>query len=223
MLHNWFTDVPKSAVNQLVIRQFKTNETFIRKNQLSDRILIILDGICNVINQTDNGAEIITLRLAKGDLIGVSEQVLHSMRYIASIKSCTPLIATELDTETFNNWLHHYPKFIDFVIKNLVTRLHYTADFSANCQSSTSKVNLAKYLIDRYNFEVSASACPENAAVTIHETHEMISHFLGIHTRTLERHIYAFKQEGLISTDKGKVSISPAQYQALIQYAASNL
>ena len=33
----------------------------------------------------------------------------------------------------------------------MVTQLHYTADFSANFQTSASKINLAKYLIDRYN------------------------------------------------------------------------
>lgn len=33
----------------------------------------------------------------------------------------------------------------------LVTRLHYTADFSTNCQTSASKINLVKYPIDRYN------------------------------------------------------------------------
>lgn len=133
MLCSWFTDIPESAIHQLIIRQFETNETFIRKNQLSDRVLIILDGICNVINQNDNGTEVITLKLTKGDLIGVSEQMLHSMRYIASIQSCTPLIAAELDTETFSSWLLQYPGFVNFVLKNLVTRLHYTADLSANC------------------------------------------------------------------------------------------
>ena len=152
-LSTWLSDIPESDINKLVIRRFEANETFIHKNQLFHHVLIILDGICNVINQTDSGAEVITLRLSQGDLIGVSEHVLHSMRYIASIKSCTQLIVAELDSQTFNNWLCSYPCFVNFVLKNLVTRLHYTADFSANCQSSTSKINLAKYFVDRYRFE----------------------------------------------------------------------
>ena len=152
-LSTWLADIPESDINKLVIRRFEANETFIHKNQLFHHVLIILDGICNVINQTDSGAEVITLRLSQGDLIGVSEHVLHSMRYIASIKSCTQLIVAELDSQTFANWLCSYPCFVNFVLKNLVTRLHYTADFSANCQSSTSKINLAKYFVDRYRFE----------------------------------------------------------------------
>lgn len=185
--------------------------------------MIILDGICNVINRTDNGTEVITLRLSKGDLIGVSEYVLHNTRYIASLKSCTQLIVAELDSQTFNNWLCSYPCFVNFVLKNLVTRLHYTADFSANCQSSTSKINLAKYFVDRYRFELNSAVSPENETVVIHETHEIIGNFLGIHTRTVERHIRALKQDGLISTAKGKVSISQAQYQKLLRYVTSNL
>lgn len=222
-LCNWFSDIPESTINQLVIRRFEANETFICKNQIFNHVLIILDGICNVINQTDNGTEIITLRLSKGDLIGVSEHVLHSMRYIASVRSSAPLIVAELDTKEFNNWMHSYSCFVNFVLKNLVTRLHYTADFSANCQSSTSKINLAKYFIDRYSFEVNSADCPGSEPVTIYETHEMISNFLGVNTRTIERHIHALKQEGLISTVKGKVSISPAQYQELLCYVTSNL
>ena len=222
-LCGWFPDIPEAIVSQLVIRQFEANETFIYKNQIFNHVLIILDGICNVINKTDSGTEVITLRLSQGDLIGVSEHVLHSMRYIASVKSCTRLLVAELDTEEFNNWLYNYPCFVNFVLKNLVTRLHYTADLSANCQSSTSKINLAKYFMDRYSFESNSAADTGNESIVIHETHEMIGNFLGINTRTVERHIRTLKQDGLISTAKGKVSISPAQYQELLRYVTSNL
>lgn len=145
------------------------------------------------------------------------------MRYIASVKSCTPLIVAELDLSTFSDWLKSYPCFVNFVLKNLITRLHYTADFSANCQSSASKINLAKYLMDRYSFESGSDSSKSNQNIIIHETHEIIGNFLGINTRTVERHIRALKQEGLISTTKGKVSISPSQYQELLRYVTSNL
>ena len=222
-LYNWLADIPQSVINRLVIRQFEANETFIYKNQLFSHVLIILDGICNVINETDSGTEVITLRLTQGDLIGVSEQVLISMRYVASVKSCTQLIVAELDSQTFNDWLCNYPCFVNFVLKNLVTRLHYTADFSANCQSSTSKINLAKYFMDRYSFESNSAGHAGNETIIIHETHEIIGNFLGINTRTVERHIRALKQKDLISTVKGKVSVSPEQYQELLHYVASNL
>ena len=77
--------------------------------------------------------------------------------------------------------------------------------------------------MERYSFESSSAACTVNESIVIHETHEMIGNFLGINTRTVERHIRALKQEGLISTAKGKVSISPAQYQELLRYVTSNL
>ena len=222
-LHNWLADIPESTVSRLVIREFEVNETIIYKNQIFQHVLIILDGICNVINQTDSGTEVITLRLSQGDLIGVSELVLHSMRYMASVKTCTRLIAAELDTKTFHSWLYSYPCFVNFVLKNLVTRLHYTADFSANCQSSTSRINLVKYFLDRCSFESNSVTRPGNKTMLIQETHEMIGNFLGINSRTVQRHIHALKQEGLISTRKGKVSISPEQYQELLRYVTSNL
>lgn len=222
-LTSWLADIPSSEINKLVIRRFEASETLIYKGHLFNYIFIVLDGICNVINQLDNGTEIITLRLSCGDLIGVSESVLNSMRYIASVKSCTRLIVAELDNHTFGRWLSSYPCFVNFVLKNLVTRLHYTADFSANCQSSASKINLAKYFMDRCSFELTSGSPDNKACIKIQGTHEMIGNFLGINTRTVERHINALKQEGLISTVKGKVSISPSQYQELLRYVTSNL
>lgn len=222
-LTSWLADIPSSEINKLVIRQFEASETLIYKGHLFNYIFIVLDGICNVINQLDNGTEVITLRLSCGDLIGVSESVLGSMRYIASVKSCTRLIVAELDNHTFMRWLDTYPCFVNFVLKNLVTRLHYTADFSANCQSSASKINLAKYFMDRYSFELTSVSPGNKACIKIQETHEMIGNFLGVNTRTVERHINALKQEGLISTVRGKVSISPSQYQELLRYVTSNL
>ncbi len=222
-LYDWLAGIPTSEIDKLVIRQFEAGETLVYKNRLFEYVFIVLDGICNVINQLDNGTEVITLRLSCGNLIGVSEIVLGSMRNIASIKACTRLLTAELETQTFWRWLENYPGFSRFVLKDLVTRLHYTADFSANCQSSASKINLAKYFMDRYNFEAASASPDSGASVKIQETHEMISNFLGINTRTIERHIRALKEEGLISTARGKVSISPSQYQELLHYVTSNL
>lgn len=222
-LRGWLADIPASEIHSLVLRQFEVNEVLVHKDQLFQQIFIVLDGICNVINQLDNGTEIITLRLSSGDLIGVSESVLGGMRYIASVKSCTTLVAAEMEAATFRRWLESYPCFVDFVLKNLVTRLHYTADLSANCQSSASKINLAKYFMDRCSFELSSVTQGSGREIIIQETHEMIGNFLGINTRTVERHIRALKQQGLINTVRGKVSISPAQYQELLHYVTSNL
>lgn len=222
-LYHWLADIPKSEIDKLVIRKFEAGETLAQKDHFFHYIFIILDGICNVINELDNGTEVITLKLSFGDLIGTSESILNSTRYIASVKSCTSLIVAELDNATFWQWLDHYPCFVRFVLKNLVTRLHYTADFSANCQSSASKINLAKYFMDRYNFEVHSTSSNSGNFVRILETHEMIGNFLGVNTRTVDRHIRSLKQDGLISTERGKVYISPSQYQELLRYVASNL
>ncbi|MCF2569876.1 winged helix-turn-helix domain-containing protein [Mediterraneibacter glycyrrhizinilyticus] len=51
----------------------------------------------------------------------------------------------------------------------------------------------------------------------------MIGTFLGISSRTVERHLHALKEDGLISTSKGKIYISPAQYQELLNLVTSNL
>lgn len=222
-LYTWLAGIPTSEIDKLVIRQFEAGEMLVYKNHLFENIFIVLDGMCNVINQLDNGTEIITLRLSCGNLVGVSESALNSMRNIASVKACTRLITAELDTRTFWRWQEHYPCFTRFVLKDLVTRLHYTADFSANCQSSASKINLAKYFMDRYNFETSSAFPDSKGSVKIQETHEMMGNFLGINTRTVERHIHALKKDGLISTEKGKVYISPSQYQELVHYVTSNL
>ena len=222
-IYHWFADIPKAEADKLIIRKFEAGEVLALKGQLFQNIFIVLDGICNVINQLDNGTEILTLKLTLGDVIGVSESVLNNMRYIASVKSCTPVVVAELSQPLFRRWLDAYPCFVNFVLKNLVTRLHYTADFSANCQTSASKINLAKYLIDRYHVELASMPSDVRSSVRIQETHEMIGTFLGISSRTVERHLRSLKSDGLINTSRGKIDISPAQYQELLNLVASNL
>lgn len=148
---------------------------------------------------------------------------MNNTRYIASVKACTPVVVAELNQPLFHRWLSSYPCFVNFVLKNLVTRLHYTADFSANCQTSASKINLAKYLIDRYNVGLNSLLPNSKSSVRIQETHEMIGTFLGISSRTVERHLHTLKEDGLISTFKAKIYISPAQYQELLNLVTSNL
>lgn len=222
-LSRWFSDIPEQEIRKLLIRQFEVGELLVTKDHVFMHLYIILDGICNVINRLDNGTEIITLKLTAGDFIGVSESTLGSLRNIASVKACTKLITVEMDNPVFRDWLRRYPSFTDFVMKNMVTRLHYTADFVANCQTSASKINLSKYLLDRFNVERSFYPAAYTGSVIIRETHEMISTFLGVSPRTVERQIRSLKSEGLISTSKGKISISSSQYQELLHLVTSNL
>lgn len=222
-LRSLFPQIPDQELDKLVIRQFEEGEALAFKDHLFQNIYIVLDGICNVINLLDNGTEIITLRLTFGDVIGVSESVFNNMKYIASVKACTPVVVAEMENGRFRQWLASWPSFVDFILKNLVTRLHYTADLSANCQTSASKINLAKYFIDRYNVESTTSSPTYHGSVRIQETHEMIGTFLGMSTRTVERHIRALREDGFISLTRGKVYISPSQYQELLNLVTSNL
>lgn len=222
-LRSWFADIPQSEMNQLLFRSFEKNEFLTLKGRAFAGIYIVLDGICNVINQLDNGSEVITLKLTPGCVIGVSESIANSIRYFASVKACTPVDVVELDSLMFDRWLVSYPSFVRFVLRNMVMRLHYTADLSANCRIGTSQVNMAKYLIDRYNVEAGSSALHTAATVKIQETHEIIGNYLGISPRTVERIIRALRKEELISTSRGKICISATQYQALLDFIASNL
>lgn len=223
LLSGWFTDIPKREINNLLIRQFEAGEQLVYRDHAFQNIYIILDSICNVINQLDNGTEVITLKLTCGYLIGVSESVLESTINIASVKACTRVVVAEMDERLFKKWIEMYPSFVKFVLKNLVTRLHYTSSFAANCHTSVSKINLTKYLLDRYFMGSSSVQQNNSGAVIIQETHELISNFLGLSRRTVERQIRALKKEGLIDIHKGKISISPSQYQRLLQLVTSNL
>lgn len=222
-LYHWFADIPYAEVNKILIRSFDADDRFILKGRPFENVYIILDGICSVVNQLDNGTEIITLRLTQGDVIGVSESILNSVRNIASVNPCTSLVVAEIDDRTFKNWLNTYPSFRDFVLKNIVVRLHYTADFSANCQTSSSKINLVKYLVDRYQVELTSYAPNYSGSVKIHETHEVIGTFLGLSPRTVDRNIRSLKNDGFISTERGKIHISSSQYQELLHLVTSNL
>lgn len=222
-LSSWFADIPKPEVNKLLIRQFEAGELLVIKDRPFQNLYIILEGICSVINQLDNGTEVITLKLTSGDIIGASESAFGSIRNIASVKASNRLIAAEMENSMFKDWLKCYPSFTDFVIKNIVTRLHYTARFAVNCRTSTAQVNLAKYLLDRFNVERTSHPKNHKGLIIIQETHEMISTFLGVSPRTVERQIHSLKTEGLIHTSHGKISISPDQYQKLLYLVTSNL
>lgn len=222
-LNHWFSDIPKPEVSKLLIRQFEAGELLVIKDRPFQNLYIVLEGICSVINQLDNGTEVITLKLTSGDIIGASESAFGSIRNIASVKASSKLIAAEMENCVFKDWIKNYPSFTDFVIKNIVTRLHYTARFAVNCRTSTAQVNLAKYLLDRFGVERTSHPEGYKGPIMIQETHEMISTFLGVSPRTVERQILSLKSEGLIHTSRGKVSISLEQYQKLLHLVTSNL
>lgn len=116
-LSSWFADIPKPKVNKLLIRQFEAGELLVIKDRPFQNLYIILEGICSVINQLDNGTEVITLKLTSGDITGASESAFGSIRNIASVKADNRLIVAEMENSMFKDWLKCYPSFTDFVIK----------------------------------------------------------------------------------------------------------
>lgn len=218
-LESWFPDIPSGDIRGRRLLRYEKGTYLFYRNRPFRSVLLILDGCCDVVNRLDNGGDIITLKLKEGDVVGASECVLDLPRYLASVLACSTLWAMELSGNEFFQWLDSSPCFRRYILKNMVVRLHYTADTAANCRTGSAKVNLAKYLLDRYTFLKSTAPCDDSGSIIIRESHEMIASYLGVSVRTIDRQVKQLREAGLIHTLHGKIHISAQQFQALMKFA----
>lgn len=100
------SDIPKEELNKIEIEIYEPGKLLIKSGTYSDRMYVVIEGICNVLRDLDNGNRYNVYQIKGADIIGVSEILSGRDKYIASIEAKVKSIVGIVKRETFLKWIN---------------------------------------------------------------------------------------------------------------------
>lgn len=217
-LQELFGNFTKEDFEKIDVAYYASDMKIIRRHSSSKYIYLIVNGICGIFNELDNGEIFCYYKISNYDVIGLSEVLVENNLRNADIRTLTDVVAFKIDKIDLKNWMVKYPDFYYKIINNVINRLHNTLRKHIECKKYSSHANIVSYLI--YSYKLYKKIYNENykGDVKINETRDMISDFIGISIRSTNNSIEILKNKNLVTIKYGKIYINHEQYINLVKY-----
>lgn len=193
------------------IQVIPAGTTFVHKHHPVDRVYYIVWGECDVINSFINGRNYIYTKNSPGSLQGEMELLGGQNKFTSSVataKTCKECILMVFPVSVYNDWLNNNIEFAIAAAKRVGAMICRTSGQVGETTVYAAECIAASILMDQYDDSSSET-------VRIMDTRETLADKAGTSTRTINRVIQKFKEQGYISLKGGKIYINPEQYQKL--------
>lgn len=218
-----FYEFTKSDLYKMEIVYYASDMTVIKRFSQSNYVYLIINGICGIFNELDNGEAFCSYKISNYDVIGLSEVLSVNDVRNADIQTLTDVIAFKIKKDDLREWMVRYPEFYNKIIYHTINRLHATLRKHIECKKYSSHANIVSYLI--YSYELYRRIYEDcyTGDVKINETRDMISDFIGVSIRSANSTIEILKKKGLVTVRLGKIYINQQQYRNLAEYKSELL
>lgn len=212
-----FEEIPEDERENMAIRQYTPNQVIIEKGSSCESLFIILNGVCDVMNELETGVTVCNYKLSQWDVTGFSEIISDVHARIATVTARTPVLVLTIPKGSLLAWFGTYPHFTKQLTFTVLNKLHVSLKVSAECKSYPLRINMISFLIHSYDLYRRNYIEHYTGSIKFLESRQLLSQFLGVDVRSVNRIIESLKNEGLISIVRGKIHISTAQYEALVE------
>lgn len=212
-LREYTASIPEGLDGQFVLRTYGPHELIHQKDTPLDRIGILLKGTFRVVNEFENGN---VFMIELNDAISFTGEVTllaGAATTSVTIETVTECVLAFLPVEVFDAWLRSDIALLRAVSQHVASKLYCSSYSRGERLFYSAKYVLLKYLTQQaQNGGIRAAD-----RVVIRKTRQEIGEEVGMTVKTINRILARFCQDGLLSMDRGKVSMESAQYQAALR------
>lgn len=217
-LQELFANFSDADLEKIDVVYYASDLTIIRRHSSSNYVYLVVNGICGMFKELENGENFCYYKISSCDVIGLSEIIGGDSVRNANIHTLTNVVTFKIHKDDMKEWMLKYPDFYNKVMHNVIDRLHKTLTNHVECKKYTAHANVVSYLI--YSYDLYKKSYKDNyqGDVKINETRSLISDFIGISIRSTNSTIEKLKDKNLVTIKHGKIYINYEQYDKLLQY-----
>lgn len=213
-LHNLLKSIPDKELENITIKTLNPETIIIKKGAYPDQVFIVIEGVCSILKELNNG-NIYNIYKIKGvDIIGFSEILNNKDAYIASVETRINTTVGIIPREVFLKWITQYNQFTIDILLKVSSRLHTVVNTLTEFSTNSAYFNVISYLIDYCHSYKDQGGLIGNY-IKIEESRHKIAEKIGVNIRTVNRIVKELKEEDLIRIFKGKIYISETQLKLL--------
>jgi CRP-like cAMP-binding protein len=183
---------------------FKRAKVIARTEDSIERVLVLLHGTCNVLKHSVDGRTVLAGTVQAPQIFGLFELINNMDTHTADIETVTDCFCFSISPDLYRDQYEKNMEVMRYSSKFLACFIDQLLDRSDRMTLNSDRQNLLLYCLE---------ACRnESFPVVIAVRKETLAASLNMNLRTLYRKIAQLKDEGLIGSQKGKISIDREQY-----------
>lgn len=207
-LRPYTAHIPEDLKSAFSYREYPAGRVLHQKDSPLDQIGFLCEGTLKVINEFDTGNAYVIEYDRAVDLIGDVAVLAGSTTASVTIEAYTPVSVLYFSRPDFERWLGEDYSLLREMARNVSRKLF---------NSSYYHGKELYYSSPRLMLEFLAQATRgADGPVRLPDTRQQLSEQLGMGLKTVDRTVARLKELGLVSTERGKLCVSPEQ-QALIR------
>ena len=201
--------IPEELDGQFVLRTFAPHVVVSQKDAKLETIGILLKGTFRVVNEFENGNVFMIEMNDAISFVGEVTLLARAATTSVTIETVTDCLVAFLPLETFDAWLNRDPVLLRALSEHVAAKLYCSSYNRGERLFYSAKYVLLKYI----TAETERGGVRRSGKAVINKTRQQISEEVGMTVKTINRILNRFHKDGLISTERGKVVLSAAQFQ----------
>ncbi|MDQ7826671.1 MAG: Crp/Fnr family transcriptional regulator [Candidatus Eremiobacteraeota bacterium] len=193
-----------SRLPLLIKRQYHKDQFIFLEGEPGDSCFFILSGRVKVVHQSFDGKEVTLAILGKNELFG-EMALLDGKARCASVVALTPIEAMALSDFHLRWLIEKEPSFSQLILAMSLERLRSTNTACEHLALSTVKERLGHMLLSWHSREAGHGI--KTLSFRLPLTHQEIASVMGTSRETVTRTLKDLQDEGLLSIEKGLVTI----------------
>lgn len=208
-LEEYIRYMPEELKSRYTIRTFPPGYIIHQKHYPLDYFGIVCTGEHRVINEFENGNVFMIEKNEPIDFIGEVTILAGQEKTSVTIETLTECIVFMISRKDFEDWISKDIHFLRLVSQKVALKLYRSSYNRGARLFYPPNFLLLDYLL---KYAKNAGIAPDSTVI-IKKTRNDLYEELGITVKTLNRTIQKLKEDGMISIEKGKISMSYEQYQ----------
>lgn len=209
-LTNLLTNMPKEIKEKLLIKKYCPKSIIQMKDDTLEYFSILCQGEVNIINEFENGNQILIESNEAIDFIGEVTALSSENKVSVTIEAVSDCILLRLPLKDFFNWISIDHEFLLYLSKHISNKL-YKSSYTRGVELFYPAIHLMLDFLIRYGSQNK----DQQGFYRVDLTHRQISDFLGVTPRTINRVVKQLKEENLISISRGKIQVNSRQLDLL--------
>lgn len=206
-LYEYTKYMPKYIKNKFTLKRFAPKTIIHQKDDVLKSFGIVCQGQHRVINEFENGNIFMIEKNSAISFIGEVTLLAGHTSSSVTIETLTECLVMFISISDFENWIKQDIHFLK-ILSQSVSRKLYSVSYSRGERQYYS----VRYLVLKYLLKQSESLFKSgDNLVMLRQTRQQMSEELGLTIKTLNRTITGLKEDGIINTHKGKITISSLQ------------
>lgn len=212
-LKNNFIDkisLPEAITQKDLVKHYKRGRRILKKGEPAKYVYYICSGKINVYNETADGNIGRVVCARPGETVGEMEILADEPITVFSASVHEDATVIRMQKQDFLNWMEGDPEFCMSIARVLAKKLSNAA--YTFCEHATqSALSLVKdFIVDSVQ-----GALEEAKKAKVKNSRVEIADDCGISERTVNRCVGKLKEQGLISVEKGKITVTQIQFEHL--------